>query len=236
VSRARLIVAACPEAGSSVVVTGAEAAHARALRLAPGDSVTLFDGTGVEAHGTVRRRAKAGLEVFVEKVARASESEIDVTLLVAGLRPERLSWLAEKSTELSVRRLIVIASERAQSFRVSAGATARLKRVVREAAKQCESARWPEIDGPIPSEEIWNRFDGHRLFFDFGGEPFPRRLSPQPVALLVGPEGGWTETEQRAARQAGWRATSLPAGKLRAETAALAAIVLARAALEREKG
>jgi 16S rRNA (uracil1498-N3)-methyltransferase len=233
VSRARLIVAACPEAGSSLVITGAEAAHARALRLAPGDSVTLVDGTGVEAHGTVRRVTKAGLEVFVERVARASESEIDVTLLVSGLRPERLSWVAEKSTELSVRRLVVVTSERAQSFRASAAAAARLRRVVREAAKQCESARWPDVDGPIPIDEVWGAFDGHRLFFDFVGEPFPSRLTREPVALLIGPEGGWTEAEQRAAHQAGWRATSLPAGKLRAETAAVAAMVLVRAALAR---
>ena len=52
--------------------------------------------------------------------------------------------------------------------------------------------------------------------------------------LLVGPEGGWTDAERGAARAAGWSAAALPAGKLRAETAAIAALVLARAALGRK--
>jgi 16S rRNA (uracil1498-N3)-methyltransferase len=53
------------------------------------------------------------------------------------------------------------------------------------------------------------------------------------VALLVGPEGGWSDAEVAAARDFGWLATSLPAGKLRAETAAVAALTLTRAALAR---
>ena len=232
-SRARLIVASCPRAGSSVVIAGEEASHARALRLGLGEGVTLIDGTGTEAHGTVAKLTRAGVEVLVDKLVRAPDSGIDIALFIAGLRLERLAWVAEKATELSVARVVVVASDRAQSFRAAPASIARLRRVVREAAKQCESARWPEVDGPVSAEKIWDSFDGQRLFLDFGGERFPSHLSAGPVALMVGPEGGWSETERLAARENGWQAVALPAGKLRAETAAVAAVVLARAALLR---
>lgn len=233
VSRARLIVADCPRAGSSVLIAGEEASHARALRLARGEGVTLIDGTGMEAHGTVTKLTRAGLEVLVDRLEPAPDSGSDITLLIAGLRLERLAWVAEKATELSVARVVVVASERAQRFRAVSTSIARLQRVVREAAKQSESARWPEMEGPVSAEKIWGSFDGQRLFLDFGGEQFPSRLPPEPVALMVGPEGGWSETERRTARENGWHAVALPAGKLRAETAAVAAIVLTRAALLR---
>jgi 16S rRNA (uracil1498-N3)-methyltransferase len=233
VSRARLIVASCPRAGSAVLIAGEEASHARALRLARGDGVVLIDGTGMEAHGTVAKLTRAGMEVLVDRLAQAPDSPVDITLFIAGLRLERLAWIAEKATELSIRRVVVVASERAQRFRATSASIGRLARVVREAAKQCESARWPEVDGPISAEEIWSSFEGHRLFLDLGGERFPGHLPAGPVALMVGPEGGWSESERQRARESGWQAVALPAGKLRAETAAVAAVVLARAALLR---
>jgi 16S rRNA (uracil1498-N3)-methyltransferase len=231
VSRARLIVARCPAAGTTAALAREEAAHAKARRLAPGDPVTLIDGSGVEAHGRLVSLTAGAAEVFVEEVAPAVPSEIDLTLLVSALRLERLSWVVEKATELSARRVVVVDAERAQGFRAGAARVARLARVVREAAKQCESARWPEVSGPIPLAEAWSVPARHRLFLDFEGGPFPSRLAPGSTSLLVGPEGGWTETERVAARESAWLAVRLPAGKLRSETAAIAAMVLARAAL-----
>ena len=72
-----------------------------------------------------------------------------------------------------------------------------------------------------------------RFLLDPRGEPFPSRLPARPTALLVGPEGGWTDAERDAALAAGWAAASLSAGKLRTETAAVAGLALARAALAR---
>jgi 16S rRNA (uracil1498-N3)-methyltransferase len=73
----------------------------------------------------------------------------------------------------------------------------------------------------------------HRFLLDSEGEPFPPILAASAVALLVGPEGGWSEREQQQALSHGWVAASLSAGKLRAETAAVAALTLARHALAR---
>ena len=154
-------------------------------------------------------------------------------LLVAAVRSERLSWIAEKATELGVARLTLVSSARTQSFRASGSAAQRLERIVREAAKQCDRSDWPRIAGPVAFADAIRGERGTRLVLDPGGEPFPATLPEGPTALLVGPEGGWTEGELGRAIAEGWATVSLAAGKLRAETAAVAAVTLARAALAR---
>jgi 16S rRNA (uracil1498-N3)-methyltransferase len=129
---------------------------------------------------------------------------------------------------------VIVASERTQRFRAGEGVPERLGRVVREAAKQAERARWPAIEGPIPVADYLRReVARHRFVLDSCGETFPAALAPAPTALLVGPEGGWSENDLADALAAGWIVASLAAGLLRAETAAVSALALARAALLR---
>ena len=232
--RARFVVEALPAAGGVCRLTGEEAAHGKARRVAAGDPVVLVDGSGREARGRVERIGRTFLEVAVERVGAGSAAEtVALHLLVAAVRPERLSWIAEKATELGAARLTLVASQRTQRFRASEGLAHRLERVVREAAKQAERATWPRVAGPILFDQALSGEETTRLILDPSGEPFPAVLPAGPTALLVGPEGGWTEDELEAALAAGWVAASLAAGKLRAETAAVAALTLARTALAR---
>ncbi len=228
---ARLIVAKLPAAGDRVRIGGEEAAHARARRLAVGDRAVLVDGSGLAAQGVVARVGRAELEVVIEAVLDEPETGPAPSLFVAGVRSERLALIAEKATELGAARLVLVASDRAQTFRASSERAARMARVVREAAKQCARARWPEVEGPVAFAQALAAPAAHRLFLDFDGDAFPRVLSPGSSALLVGPEGGWSDAERAAARQHGWTSVRLPAGKLRTETAAIAALVLLHAAL-----
>jgi 16S rRNA (uracil1498-N3)-methyltransferase len=235
VSRARLLVEALPAAGEECRIEGEEAAHARARRLAAGDPVILVDGSGREGHGKVERVTRTSLEVSVESVVRVpADPHGPIHLLVAAVRSERLAWIAEKATELGAARLTLVASQRTQRFRASEALGPRLERVVREAAKQADRASWPSIAGPIPLADVLRGERAPaRLILDPSGEPFASTLPVGATALLVGPEGGWTEAELDAALAAGWVTASLAAGKLRAETAAVAALTLARAALAR---
>ncbi|HEY1435500.1 MAG TPA: RsmE family RNA methyltransferase [Thermoanaerobaculia bacterium] len=234
-SRTRLVVESLTAPGSACRIAGEEAAHARARRLVPGDPVVLVDGSGREAHGRVTGITRAGVEVAVEAVRDAArEPHGPIHLLVAAVRSERLAWIAEKATELGAARLTLVVSERTQRFRAGEGLVPRLERVVREAAKQAERASWPAIAGPIALDAVLaSEAADTRLILDPSGEPFPATLGRGPAALLVGPEGGWTDAELGAALASGWVAASLAAGKLRAETAAVAALTLARTALAR---
>lgn len=215
---------------------GGEAAHARARRLAKGDAVILVDGTGRQAEARVTGMARGRLEARVERVQPARQPPAAVVLLAAAVRAERLSWIVEKATELDASRVVIVRAERTQAFRAGEGVRARLERVAREAAKQCEAARWPRIEGPRTLAEA---IDAERaplcLFLDPEGEPLPAGLEASEVCLAVGPEGGWNAAERQAARERGWSIVRLPAGVLRAETAAVAGLVLVRAALERGK-
>lgn len=235
--RLRIVVDALPAEGESCRIGGDEAAHASARRLRRGDAVVLIDGSGREAVGRVTGLAGKGrgLDVAVESVTEAMRDPApEITLAVAAVRAERLAWVAEKATELGVARLVIVASERTQRFRAGDAVARRLERVVREAAKQSERARWPAIDGPIPLVDYLRREAArHRFVLDSRGETFPAALAPAPAALLVGPEGGWSEADLGAALSAGWIVASLAAGLLRAETAAVSALALARAALSR---
>jgi len=241
VSGPRLVVDALPAPGAICRITGPEAAHAHARRLRRGDRVVLIDGSGREAVGRLLGGGAHGLDVEVESVAEAADDSSGsptaippITLAVSAVRAERLSWIAEKATELGAARLTIVTSERTQRFRATEALGARLQRVVREAAKQAQRARWPEIAGPIPLAALLaEQRTGHRLVLDSQGEPFPAELSRAPTMLLVGPEGGWSEADLGAVIAAGWSVASLAAGLLRAETAAVAALALARAALAR---
>jgi 16S rRNA (uracil1498-N3)-methyltransferase len=197
--------------------------------------VILVDGSGREAAGRVRRVERGFLDVDVEEVSAAGAgTAAPIHLLVAAVRSERLSWIAEKATELGAARLTLVSSERTQSFRAKETLVPRLVRVVREAAKQAELARWPDIAGPVALREILRSEAARtRLILDPSGEPFPSVLAAAPTALLVGPEGGWADAELAEALAVGWVAAALAAGKLRAETAAVAALTLARTALAR---
>jgi 16S rRNA (uracil1498-N3)-methyltransferase len=231
----RLVVDSLPAAGETCRIGGAEAAHAGARRLRRGDAVVLIDGSGREATGRVTARGAGSLDVAIEAVAVAPPDAVPpITLAVSAIRTERLAWIAEKATELGVARIAIVRSARTQAFRADAANAERLARVVREAAKQAESARWPSIGGPLAlAEFLAGETSGNRLVLDSRGEPFPAALTGRPTALLVGPEGGWSQADLDAALSTGWVVASLAAGTLRAETAAVAALALARSALAR---
>lgn len=234
-ARARFVVEKLPASGGTIALAPAEAAHARARRLRTGDPVLLCDGSGGEARGVVVRSDRRGCEVAVEEVSSLAPIGPDIALYIAGLRPERLAWVVEKATELSARRVVIVRTALTQGFRASAEGLARLERVARAAAKQSGGRKWPEISGPQPFERVLEEERArNRILLDAAGENFPPRLQSAAVALLVGPEGGWTDAERGAARDSGWQACALPAGALRAETAAVAGLILARAALVRE--
>lgn len=232
---ARLVVDALPKAGASCRISGEEAAHGRARRLRAGDAVVLVDGSGREALGRLTSIGPRAIDVLIDAVRPAAEEALaPIHLLVAAVRAERLSWIAEKATEFGARRLTLVATDRTQRFRASAALVPRLSRVAREAAKQAESARWPAVSGPIELDDVLaSETSQNRLVLDSSGDPFPSTLPRVSTALLIGPEGGWTDPELEAALARGWIAAALSAGKLRAETAAVAALALARAALAR---
>jgi 16S rRNA (uracil1498-N3)-methyltransferase len=247
-SRRRLFVPAAELGGARVTLTGDEHRHvARVLRARPGDTLTLFDGAGTEVDAEIIRvdAREAELTLTARRTVRAAA--VDVTLLVAVPRGERMDVLVQKTTELGVGRLVPVVTGRSVA-RPEAGSARqpRWEKIAREAARQCGRADVPRVDEPTPLAmalaapelpatrlALWEgapaRGEEARslraaLAGAFDGAPHPA------VALLVGPEGGFADEEIAQARAAGFAPVGLGPRILRVETAAIVAVALAQAA------
>ena len=219
----RLFVDETLAEGASVTVDGNYLAAV--LRLGPGDKVKLFDDRTGEWLAEIVEAGKKRVTLQIGERLREREAVPDLWLVFAPIKRGRIDWLIEKATELGVARLMPAITRRTIVDRLNLG---RLRAHVIEAAEQCERTSLPELAEPQKLDAILKAWPEDRpLYFadEAGGEPFtPAR---GPAAILIGPEGGFTDEERAAIRalpQA--RPVSLGPRILRADTAALAAITL----------
>ncbi len=172
-------------------------------------------------------------------VERLEEAPLPVrtVLLAALVKFDRFEWMLEKATELGVDSVIPVRTERSEKGleRAAEKRLERWRRIVLESSQQARRLRKPAVYEPRPLEEalVWEaRF--RYLLDEAPGSPPLLAVLPEPgtrapadiVALLVGPEGGWTEAERAASHEAGWQGVSLGPLVLRAETAAIAALAI----------
>ncbi|HEY0113440.1 MAG TPA: 16S rRNA (uracil(1498)-N(3))-methyltransferase [Allosphingosinicella sp.] len=195
------------------------------LRLSAGAQVKLFDDRTGEWLAEIAETGKKRVTLRLLRKLREREEVPDLWLLFAPIKRGRVDWLVEKATELGVARLVPVVTQRTIVDRLNLD---RLRAHTVEAAEQCERTALPELAEPAKLAALLRSWPAERtLFFadEQGGEPL--RPQPGPAALLIGPEGGFTEEERSAIRalpQA--RPVNLGPRILRAETAALAAISL----------
>jgi 16S rRNA (uracil1498-N3)-methyltransferase len=148
----------------------------------------------------------------------------------------RLEWLVEKATELGAERLSLLQLSQGsipKSEAISLNKINRLKKISQETLKQCERNTFMRIDGPESLDAFLDRLDGEPKV---GARILLRERSKAPLLpqvlkansglriLLIGPEGGFSEKECRAATAAGFESASLGPAVLRSETAAIAAL------------
>ena len=223
----RLFVDQALSEGASVAVDGNYLAAV--LRLGPGDRVKLFDDRTGEWVAEIAEAGKKRVTLSVRERLREREAVPDLWLLFAPIKRGRIDWLVEKATELGVARLVPVVTRRTIVDRLNLD---RLRAHAIEAAEQCERTALPELGEPRKLEVVLKDWPGDRLLYfadEGGGESFVPE--PGPAAVLIGPEGGFTDEERAAIRalpQA--RPVSLGPRILRADTAALAAISLWMAA------
>ncbi len=222
------------------VLEGDDARHLRkVLRAEAGQRYELSDNESVylaEIEGFARDEV-----VFrVIEELPAGQPHARLILLAALIRFERFEWLLEKATELGVEQIVPIQAERSEKGleRAAAKRLERWLRIVRESSQQARRARLPQLALPALFSNVIRCPYRFRYLLDESSTeailpalPAPDQRTPaDTIALLVGPEGGWTEGERAAALSAGWLPVSVGPHILRAETAAVAALaVLANA-------
>jgi 16S rRNA (uracil1498-N3)-methyltransferase len=229
-SLSRLFVEQTLSEGAALTLDGAPANYlATVLRLAPGAQVKLFDDRTGEWLAEIAEAGRKRVTLAVTRHLRPREPVPDLWLLFAPIKRGRIDWLIEKATELGAARLVPVLTQRTIVDRLN---LERLRAHAIEAAEQCERTALPELAEPRKLDALLRDWPaGRHLFFadEAGGEPFAP--APGPAAILIGPEGGFTDAERAAIRahpQA--RPVSLGPRILRADTAAIAALSLWMAA------
>jgi 16S rRNA (uracil1498-N3)-methyltransferase len=221
----RLYVEQALSEGLTLTLEGPQANYlAAVMRLRAGDRVKLFDDCTGEWLAELTDTGKKRVTLAVGQHLREREAVPDLWLLFAPIKRGRIDWLVEKATELGVARLVPVLTRRTIVDRLNLD---RLRAHAIEAAEQCERTALPELTEPRKLDALLADWPTDRalLFADEqGGEPLAA-AAPGPAAILIGPEGGFTDEERAAIRvlpQA--HPVSLGPRILRADTAALAAI------------
>jgi 16S rRNA (uracil1498-N3)-methyltransferase len=209
----------------------------RVLRLGPGDPVTLFDGADMEIDARIVGAGPRSTRLALGQRRRVTRSGSQITLLQAMPRGERMDLLVQKATELGVARIVPLTSARTVAQPGAEGRPRRWRTIAEEAARQCGRADVPLIDpvgplglalqaaAPAPAVKfiVWEGARDRSLRRALQGN------EPQLI-VLVGPEGGFTDEEVAAAREAGFQPVGLGPLILRSETAALVAVAICQAA------
>ncbi len=203
----------------------------RVLRLPAGAPLILNDGRGRRVE--VRWRG-AHFEVVGAPV-QAPAAERFIELAAALIKGERFDWLVEKCTELGVDRLVPLQTDHCVvqlDARRGAEKAERWRAIARESLEQCGRDCLPEISTPTPLLRWLGEGQGPLFHADERGAPvaLAQALTPGPgqVRIVIGPEGGLSVAERLQIEAVGGQAVTLGRNVLRAETAAIFAVGLAR--------
>jgi 16S rRNA (uracil1498-N3)-methyltransferase len=246
--------------GDHAALTGAHAAHlSRTLRARVGQQFDVSCGERVR-RATVSSVQDERVEFTLGEEVAAREA-VPITLLLAVFKFDRMEWAIEKCTELNVTTILPVIARRTEKHLALAAdkRVERWRRIAREAAEQSRRIAPPEIADPVKLKEALAKLHVGDIPAVVSGEDSgPSQATccdlrivlaeteseatlsevlcahdhVTSLALAVGPEGGWTAEELQNFATSQWLATSLGDTILRAETAAIAAVAVARAELE----
>ena len=219
-------------------IAGEEAHHlTRVLRVEPGQKFEISDNRRVFLAEVETARKDRVSFAILEEIA-ALVPPVHTRLFAALIKFERFEWMIEKATELGVAAVIPVQAARSEKGLEQAARKrlARWERIAREASEQSRRARLPVIESPIALSDAARDGSDYRFVLEEAEAPgflsvlSETRAPSDRVAILAGPEGGWTDAERAQIAAAGWRAVSLGVNILRAETAAIAALAIVNAA------
>lgn len=199
------------------------------LRLKRGEQVTFVSENSAQATGIIHDIAKDSITVMIESVNTAvTKPRRLVTLYCALLKKDNFELVVQKATEVGVSTIVPVITSRT----IKKGTRpVRLNTIAREAAEQSGRINIPLVFEPHTVEGMWQRIAEKKeaaLFCDNDGKPFrDLTISEGPLAVVIGPEGGWSEEEKALAHHHGALITTVGSTTLRAETAAIIASYLA---------
>jgi len=223
-------------AQSTLTLMGREAHHlTRVMRLGSGSLVELIDGSGVVAKAKIIRINRIEVSLQIMEVSEQLNDCLPINLIVALLKGDRMGWMIQKATELGIQTICPVITQHTV-VKVDAEKTGRhlvrWKEIAGQALKQCKGSLVPTIYPIISLEEalekvsyakakiiLWESEKKRSLFSAWGDQG-----NNTPVAVIAGPEGGFSREEILACKGAGFSTATMGKRTLRSETAAIGAV------------
>ena len=233
----RLYVAADLASGVTVACSSEQANYlVNVLRLTDGDGLLVFNGRDGEWQARIARRGRRDVALQVADQVRPQQAGPDVHYLFAPLKHARLDYMVQKATEMGASRLAPVLTQRTNVARVNLD---RMRANAIEAAEQCGILCIPEVTEPRRLEPVLAEWDPARrlIFCDEGAatrDPIAalRAIPPGPLAVLIGPEGGFAPSEREMLLARSFVVPiALGPRIMRADTAAVAALALVNSVL-----
>ncbi len=229
----RLFSPSLPGLGAELELGAEPAQHARALRLAAGDEVCLFDGRGHAALARIVALTKGSLRCLGSAPVVETPRSARVVLVQCLPKAGKLDDIVRMTTEVGVAAIVLALSERCVARDTALSAVhklERLERVAIAAAAQSEQPYLPEIFAPLPlAQAIAGAPAGayRAACLERTAMPLPASLEGDELWLVVGPEGGLSPADRTLLQQANFVPTALGSSILRTETAAVVGVALA---------
>ncbi|PUA27751.1 MAG: 16S rRNA (uracil(1498)-N(3))-methyltransferase [Cellvibrio sp. 79] len=204
----------------------------KVLRMQAGRELILFNGSGGEFAAIIQEVSKKTVTVAIaEHIADNRESPLQLELAIGISRGERFEWVLQKATELGVTRITPLITERTE---VKTGGERqeklldRWQQILISACEQCQRNLLPELSAPVQISDWLTTVNSDLRFVlhHRDSKTLPAEQKPQSVTLLIGPEGGLSESEITQAQEKNFNALTLGPRVLRTETAPVAAISL----------
>jgi 16S rRNA (uracil1498-N3)-methyltransferase len=229
----------CPDQiqKNRVIIDGQDARHiSRVLRLTPGDTLFLTDGTGMDFTGCITASSPGKVVMdIIDACPSQTESPLSLTICTGMLKHQKMDEVIKGLTQIGVTRWIPFYCERSVPLPDPKSLSRRMARwqtIAKETIKQCRRSRLVEISSPKTFDDILDladNFDHCIAFWEQGGMSLSC-LTPMDGAnhtiVMTGPEGGFPESEINRASARGFVPYSLGPRILRAETAALCGAAL----------
>jgi 16S rRNA (uracil1498-N3)-methyltransferase len=209
----------------------------RVLRMRVGAELCVFDGRGHDYRCLITGITDRQVDVrVVDRLAGLAEPRLRVTLVQAVSRGERMDWTLQKAVELGVHEIVPVLSARCVVRLEARQIAPKLRHwqgVVASACEQCGRSRLPSVRPPVELREFLAGPAPARSRLVLGPDS-PASLAGlaslgDQVELLVGPEGGFSDSESEAIAESRFRSVRLGPRVLRTETAGVAALAILQA-------
>jgi 16S rRNA (uracil1498-N3)-methyltransferase len=217
---------------ADAVIDGVELRHlTKVMRLAKGDCVELFDGKGTTAQATIEKITKDTALLKIQTLNKSAiRSNRRIIIASSEAKAQRFELVIGKCTELGVDRILPVIFERTVKQPQGQNVLRRYELIAVESAKQCQRNFLPMIDKPQnfaqAIEQLTKEYPDAKIIFGSLTEGtisvINFEFNTEDIIAFIGPEGGFTEVEEKALKALGATAIKLTDTILRIETAAIA--------------